>query len=72
VHWIEFGGIGRQTDHLKPVGVLILQQPYGLAMDTVSIQHHDELAPQMPMDYGEEPHDVFMADVPVVDLEVGS
>jgi len=67
---IEFGGVSRQRDYLKPIRVLILQQPDGLAMRTISIQHQDELAPQKPMDHRDEGYDLLVVDVLAANLEV--
>ena len=67
---IEFGGLSRQPDYLKLIRVLILQPPDGLAMSTISIQHQDELAPQMPMDHRDEGYDLLVVDVLAANLEV--
>jgi hypothetical protein len=70
IHWINVGGISRQPFDLKSVDISLLQQAHGLVMHTVTIQHQDGLAPQMPVNQAQRGHHVVKADVALLQLKV--
>ena len=62
-HRIKVRGIAGQPFDLEPIDPGFLQQAHCLAMDTVTIQHQDELAPQVAMDQVQKGDQVMKADL---------
>jgi hypothetical protein len=67
---VQIRGVAGKPLYLKPVYFGLSQEPNGLAVGTVAIHHHDELAAQVAVQQVEKGHNLLGGDVVVVHLEV--
>lgn len=69
-HRVEVRGIARQPFRFNPVDTRLLQQVHCFAMDTVTIQHQDELPRQVSVEQVQKVHHIVKPDIGLLQFEV--